>query len=151
MPFASASVEKSHRNEIPPRSGLLRVREFLMVEIEHCVDPDTKDHGRLSEVIGVELPLLDRETQVAGRTEPRVLTMERAVEANMIDNQTLGYFLVQIMLFLLKVGVDRSKIRFRQHSVNGTQIPFACLTPAQDNLEFCLVRHSVLNHAFSTI
>ncbi|KAH8742860.1 hypothetical protein F5883DRAFT_656317 [Diaporthe sp. PMI_573] len=75
MPFASASVEKSYRNEIAPRSAssLLRVREFLMAEIEHYVDPDTKDHGRLSELIGVESPLLDRETQPAGRTEPRVL------------------------------------------------------------------------------
>lgn len=36
MPFASASVGKSYRNEISPRAGLLRVREFLMAEIEHC-------------------------------------------------------------------------------------------------------------------
>jgi glycyl-tRNA synthetase len=40
MPFASASIGKSFRNEISPRSGLLRVREFLMAEIEHFVDPD---------------------------------------------------------------------------------------------------------------
>lgn len=36
MPFASASIGKSYRNEISPRGGLLRVREFLMGEIEHC-------------------------------------------------------------------------------------------------------------------
>lgn len=35
IPFASASIGKSYRNEISPRSGLLRVREFLMAEIEH--------------------------------------------------------------------------------------------------------------------
>jgi glycyl-tRNA synthetase len=34
MPFASASIGKSGRNEISPRAGLLRVREFLMAEIE---------------------------------------------------------------------------------------------------------------------
>lgn len=39
MPFASASVGKSFRNEIAPRSGLLRVRDFLMAEIEHFVGP----------------------------------------------------------------------------------------------------------------
>ena len=37
MPFASASIGKSFRNEISPRAGLLRVREFLMAEIEHFV------------------------------------------------------------------------------------------------------------------
>lgn len=36
MPFASASIGRSYRNEISPRGGLLRVREFLMAEIEHC-------------------------------------------------------------------------------------------------------------------
>lgn len=120
MPFASASVGKSYRNEIAPRSGLLRVREFLMAEIEHYVDPDKKDHGRFSEVLGVELPLLDGATQLAGRTDPKISTVGRAVEAKIIDNQTLSYFLARIMLFLLKVGVDRSKIRFRQHLANGT-------------------------------
>lgn len=39
MPFASASIGKSFRNEISPRAGLLRLREFLMAEIEHYVDP----------------------------------------------------------------------------------------------------------------
>ena len=34
MPLASASIGKSGRNEIAPRAGLLRVREFLMAEIE---------------------------------------------------------------------------------------------------------------------
>lgn len=33
MPFASASIGKSYRNEISPRGGLLRVREFLMAEV----------------------------------------------------------------------------------------------------------------------
>lgn len=34
IPFASASIGKSGRNQIAPRAGLLRVREFLMAEIE---------------------------------------------------------------------------------------------------------------------
>ena len=34
MPFASASIGKSFRNEISPKSGLLRVREFLMVRVD---------------------------------------------------------------------------------------------------------------------
>lgn len=145
MPFASASVGKSYRNEISPRSGLLRVREFLMAEIEHYVDPNKKDHGRFSEVVGVELPLLDRVTQLAGRTVPNILTVQQAVEAKTIDNQTLGYFLARIMLFLLKVGVDRSKIRFRQHLANGTQIPIKPLPLAHDKMNFCFTRNLVFS------
>ncbi len=109
MPFASASIGKSYRNEISPRSGLLRVREFLMAEIEHYVDPKKKEHARFGEVSAAELPLLDRETQAAGKTTPQAMTVERAVKLGVIENETLGYFLGRVMLFLVKVGVDPTK------------------------------------------
>jgi glycyl-tRNA synthetase len=35
------------RNEIAPRSGLLRVREFTMAEIEYFVDPQHKEHKKI--------------------------------------------------------------------------------------------------------
>ena len=66
MPFASASIGKSFRNEISPRQGLLRVREFTMAEIEHFVDPLKKDHPRFKEVENVELPLLSAQAQMSG-------------------------------------------------------------------------------------
>ena len=36
----------------------------------------------------------------------------------LIANETLGYYLGRIHQFLLKVGVDRDKLRFRQHLGN---------------------------------
>ncbi|CAD6498733.1 BgTH12-04394 [Blumeria graminis f. sp. triticale] len=119
MPFASASVGKSFRNEISPRAGLLRVREFLMAEIEHYVDPEGgKKHGRFHEVKDVELVLLNRETQLAGQTDVRKLAIGAAVSNGTVDNETLGYFLARIHLFLMKIGIDKTKIRFRQHMAN---------------------------------
>ncbi|KAK1766847.1 glycyl-tRNA synthetase 1 [Phialemonium atrogriseum] len=118
MPFASASIGKSYRNEISPRSGLLRVREFLMAEIEHYVDPENKDHPRFDEVREVELPLLNKETQLSGKTTLQTMTVEQAIKSKTVDNETLGYFLGRVLLFLLKIGVDPSKIRFRQHLAN---------------------------------
>jgi glycyl-tRNA synthetase len=38
------------RNEIAPRNGLLRVREFCMAEIEHFVHPKQKEHPHFSDV-----------------------------------------------------------------------------------------------------
>ncbi len=118
MPFASASVGKSYRNEISPRTGLLRVREFLMAEVEHYVDPDKKQHPRFEEIRDVQLPLLDRDTQLSGKTTPQLLKIGRAVDDKIIDNQTLGYFLGRVMLFLHNIGVDVNKVRFRQHLAN---------------------------------
>jgi glycyl-tRNA synthetase len=119
MPFASASIGKSFRNEISPRSGLLRVREFLMAEIEHFVDPASgKKHPRFNEVKDVKLSLLNRKTQLAGSTKADTMTVGEAVATKLVDNETLGYFLVRIQSFLLKIGVDQSKLRFRQHMAN---------------------------------
>jgi len=39
MPCAGATIGMGFRNEINPRQGLLRVREFALAEIEHFVDP----------------------------------------------------------------------------------------------------------------
>ena len=69
VPFASAQIGPSFRNEISPRAGLLRVREFTMAEIEHFVDPDDKTHIKFKEVRDVELDLLDRHVQVAGTND----------------------------------------------------------------------------------
>jgi glycyl-tRNA synthetase len=119
MPFASASIGKSFRNEISPRSGLLRVREFLMAEIEHFVDPDGgKKHRRFADVKDVKLSLLNRKTQLSGSTKTDTLSIGEAVSTGLVDNETLGYFLVRIQSFLLKLGVDPSKLRFRQHMAN---------------------------------
>jgi glycyl-tRNA synthetase len=119
MPFASASIGKSFRNEISPRAGLLRVREFLMAEIEHYVDPQGgKKHARFHEVENVELVLLNRHTQLAGQTHVQKVAIGKAVADGTVDNETLGYFLARIHLFLKKIGVDQSKIRFRQHMAN---------------------------------
>ncbi|EHK97089.1 putative Glycyl-tRNA synthetase 1, mitochondrial [Glarea lozoyensis 74030] len=119
MPFASASIGKSFRNEISPRSGLLRVREFLMAEIEHFVDPEGgKKHPRFHEVADIELVLLNKHTQLSGKTDLDKVTIGKAVADGTVDNETLGYFLARIHLFLKKIGVDQSKIRFRQHMAN---------------------------------
>lgn len=119
MPFASASIGKSYRNEISPRAGLLRVREFLMAEIEHYVDPQGgKKHHRFEEVKDVELVLLNRHTQLAGQTKVEKVAIGKAVADGTVDNETLGYFLARIHLFLERIGIDQTKIRFRQHMAN---------------------------------
>ena len=119
MPFASACIGKSFRNEISPRSGLLRVREFLMAEIEHFVDPQGgKKHPRFSEVRDVELVLLDRKVQLEGRTDVKKMAIGEAVETGLVDSESLGYFIARIHLFLKRLGVNQEKVRFRQHMAN---------------------------------
>ena len=45
--------------------------------------------------------------------------MGEAVSQGIINNQTLGYFLGRVYLFLAAVGIDTNKLRFRQHLDTG--------------------------------
>lgn len=119
LPFASASIGYSFRNELSPRASLLRVREFLMAEIEHFVDPDGgKKHPKFHLVRDVQLPLLSRTRQEAGNTSIETLSIGHAVDSGLVDNETLGYFLVRIYQFMQRIGIDMQKLRFRQHMQN---------------------------------
>ncbi|KAH7890241.1 hypothetical protein F5I97DRAFT_1798531 [Phlebopus sp. FC_14] len=118
IPFASAQIGKSFRNEISPRAGLLRVREFTMGEIEHYVDPADKRHERFHEVRDTVLSLLDRHVQVSGHTRVTQMSIGEAVDKGIVANETLGYFLARINLFLIKIGIDPKRLRFRQHMAN---------------------------------
>ncbi|KAJ7080618.1 hypothetical protein B0H15DRAFT_787055 [Mycena belliarum] len=118
VPFASAQVGRAFRNEISPRAGLIRVREFTMAEIEHFVDPLDKSHARFNEVADVELVLLDKYTQAAGQSTTRRMTIGAAVKEGVIANETLGYFVARIYAFLLHIGIDEKRLRFRQHMAN---------------------------------
>lgn len=89
-----------------------------MAEIEHYVDPQDKKHPRFKEVSDVELTLLDRHVQSAGSTQVKKLSVGEAVANGTIANETLGYFIARIYLFLLKIGINPERLRFRQHMSN---------------------------------
>lgn len=48
----------------------------------------------------------------------RSVRLGTAVAEKLIANETLGYFLGRIQMFLVKVGVDPGRLRFRQHMAN---------------------------------
>lgn len=116
LPFASAVVGLGFRNEISPRSGLLRVREFAMAEIEHFLDPQNKSHKKFSHVKHLKLPLWSKEIQMNHSFEYlKDMTLGEAVESKIIDNETLAYFLGRTYIFLINIGINKDSIRFRQH------------------------------------
>lgn len=117
LPFGVAQIGKSFRNEISPRGGLVRMREFTMGEIEYFVDPEDKKHAKYNSVKNIKLNLYSACNQMNG--EPfRAVTLEEAVNSGTVANEVLAYFLARISLFMIKIGMDPKKIRFRQHMEN---------------------------------
>ncbi|KAG8048104.1 hypothetical protein GUJ93_ZPchr0008g11385 [Zizania palustris] len=86
LPFAAAQIGQAFRNEISPRQGLLRVREFT-------------------------------ELQLSGESA-KLVKLGEAVSKGTVNNETLGYFIGRVYLFLTRLGIDKDRLRFRQHLPN---------------------------------
>mmetsp|Transcript_34440 Transcript_34440/g.75704 ORF Transcript_34440/g.75704 Transcript_34440/m.75704 type:complete len:707 (-) Transcript_34440:132-2252(-) len=114
MPFAAAQIGLGFRNEIAPRAGLLRVREFCMGEIEHFVNPDDKSHPSFPSVAAKELILFGSDDQL-GSGKTKTVSIGEAVKSGLVNNETLGYFMARTQLFMEKIGMDPARMRFRQH------------------------------------
>lgn len=117
LPFAAAQIGNAFRNEISPRSGLIRVREFTMAEIEHFCDPSDKSHAKFSDIESTQMILYSACNQMDGKSAEKI-TIGEAVRSKLVANETLGYFMARIQKFLASVGIDPDKLRFRQHMSN---------------------------------
>ncbi|GFO25816.1 glycine--tRNA ligase-like [Plakobranchus ocellatus] len=124
LPFAAAQIGNSFRNEISPRAGLIRVREFTMAEIEHFCDPSMKDHAKFANVADTDMLLYSACNQMDGKP-PELVKIGEAVKSKLVANETLGYFMARIQMFMVKMGVDPKRLRFRQH-LSNEMAHYAC-------------------------
>lgn len=117
LPFGLAQIGKAYRNEISPKP-FTRMREFNQMEIEYFVDPDNKIHPLYDKFKNIVVPLLPISSQLNECFSPIMMTIDDAVNKNIISCKTIGYFLARIYLFSIKIGLDKDKLRFRQHTDN---------------------------------
>eukprot|EP00927_Polykrikos_kofoidii_P016720 TRINITY_DN17577_c0_g1_i1.p1 TRINITY_DN17577_c0_g1~~TRINITY_DN17577_c0_g1_i1.p1 ORF type:complete len:673 (-),score=114.56 TRINITY_DN17577_c0_g1_i1:90-1982(-) len=114
LPFGVAQIGKAFRNEIAPRQGLTRQREFTQAEIEWFVKPTAKQHPRFVRYADTKLLLFPSPKQLAGESHVE-MTIGEAVKNGTVNNETLGYFIVRTYKFLTSIGVKAEHCRFRQH------------------------------------
>jgi glycyl-tRNA synthetase len=113
LPFAAVQIGKSYRNEISPRQGVIRLREFTQAEAEIFIDPRDKTHPKFDQVRDIKMKFYSQAAQERG--EPEEMTFGQAVERGVVAHQTLAYYVARTYQFLLGVGVDPQRMRFRQH------------------------------------
>ncbi|VVB60253.1 Proline--tRNA ligase [uncultured archaeon] len=111
LPFGVVQIGKGYRNEISPRQGTLRQREFSMAEAEIFLDPKDKTHPLFDSKKDEELILVDNEKEWK-------ISVADAVKKKIINNQALAYYVYLTQDFLLSAGVDRKKFRFRKHAAD---------------------------------
>ncbi len=114
LPLGIAQIGKVLRNEISPRKGLIRLREFTIMEVEVFVDPEDLSCPRLSEVEDEELRLITAEMRARNEEKPLVVTAREAVEKGYISAEWQAYFMVISKYFLSSLGIPWERQRFKE-------------------------------------
>ena len=113
LPFGAIQTGKGYRNEISPRQGMIRLREFNMAELEYFIDPENPPCPNLN-TWGDSIALVpDPDGEHAGEC---LMTISEALSTGIVRHPTVAWFLARTMDFLISVGVDSTRIRFRQHA-----------------------------------
>ena len=108
LPFGAVQIGKGYRNEISPRQGMIRLREFNMAELEYFIDPEVSPvHDFTNWPQNIAL-IPDADDEIS-------MSIEEAVNSGIIRHATVGFFMAWTMDFLLKVGIKPDSLRFRQH------------------------------------
>lgn len=112
LPFGAVQVGKGYRNEISPRQGMIRQREFNMAELEYFIDPEA-DYNEDFSRWKIPFHLVPDPGDEPANTV--TMTIEEAVESNTVRDPYVAMFMAMTHDFLLSVGADAERIRFRQH------------------------------------
>jgi glycyl-tRNA synthetase len=115
LPFGAVQIGKSYRNEISPRQGMIRLREFTQAEAEIFVHPLEKNHHpSFKRYKEYRMPLLTY-IQQQRCEEPLELSMQEAVDKGIIANEYVAYYVALTHQLLVTIGIRPDRLRFRQH------------------------------------
>ena len=112
LPFGALQIGHALRNEISPRQGLLRLREFTIVDLEFFFDPEEPDCYLLKEVENETLRLLLAETKLKGSEELTEVTVKEALKRGYIKSEWQATFMVFAKKLLVDLGVPADRQRF---------------------------------------
>ncbi|HZB99505.1 MAG TPA: glycine--tRNA ligase, partial [Nitrososphaeraceae archaeon] len=108
LPLGIAQIGKSFRNEIAPRQGLLRLREFYQAEIEVFCNPQKlNDLPKFEEIKNTILRLYDGTSSIE-------LTADEGIRKGLLPNKLVAYYLALLNEFYAKTGIDMKRTRFRR-------------------------------------
>ncbi|MDI6643070.1 MAG: glycine--tRNA ligase [Candidatus Hodarchaeaceae archaeon] len=116
LPFGVVQIGKGYRNEISPRQGVIRLREFTMAEAEVFFDPEDPHHPKFSNCADEKIRLWRAEDEVEGREKLTEVTAEQAVKKKFVCNELMAYYLVLTKKFLCELGIPENAIRFREQT-----------------------------------
>ncbi|NHW44632.1 MAG: glycine--tRNA ligase [Candidatus Verstraetearchaeota archaeon] len=110
LPLGIAQVGKVMRNEISPRQGPIRLREFTIMELELFYDPQEPTCPVLDR--GEVLRLVPEERVAKKDLTPIEVTVDEALKRGLVACEWLAYFMVTAQKFVQDLGIPWDKQMF---------------------------------------
>lgn len=116
LPAMVFQIGKAYRNEISPRQGMLRLREFTQVEGQiFILDEDEKNWPPFEEVTSAELPLLTYQAQERGKTDVEKVRLADAVAKGHFHKPAYAWCVWLAYRIFRGMGFTDDNMRLRQH------------------------------------
>jgi len=112
LPFGAMQIGRALRNEISPRQGLVRLREFTIGDLEFFFDPEEPNCYLLKDVENEALRLLSAEDRLEGSEEITEVTVKEALEKDYIRSEWQAVFMALQKKLLVDLGIPSEKQRF---------------------------------------
>lgn len=106
LPQAIAQIGKSFRNEISPRQGFLRLREFYQAEMEVFFNPGQRAVPKLA-------PYLEDRLRLYDGNSLKEVSVRELVEGGIVEHPLIAYYLALLQRFYIKAGFPPEALRFR--------------------------------------
>jgi len=114
LPFGVVQIGHALRNEISPRQGPIRLREFTIMDVEFFFDPEEPNCTPLKDVEDEVLRLVRAEAKLKGEKEPISVTVKEALQKGLIKAEWQAYFMALAKRLLKEFGVPDEKQRFME-------------------------------------
>ncbi len=104
LPLGIGQIGKSFRNEISPRQGLVRMREFTQMELEYFFDPEDDKYPKFEEV-------KNKKMIVYYENKEEELSAQEMLDIGLLPNEIMGYFLIKEWDFYKELGFQNMRQR----------------------------------------
>src|SRR3989344_537032 len=116
LPFGVFQIGKAYRNEISPRQGVFRTREFTQAEAQLFILKNQENNfDKFKEVKDEKLPLLTYQNQKGKDSTPKLISLNEAAKKKYIKKEAYAWCIYVAYKIVKNMGFDEKDIRIRQH------------------------------------
>ena len=117
LPLGIAQIGRVARNEISPRQGMMRLREFTIAEIEFFFDPEEPNQGGYLEELFSRVKDTKLRVKLVGREEIEEYSIGELVEEKIVVSPWLAYWMSVARDFVHELGVPYENMYFEEKGV----------------------------------